>query len=262
MTAEVCAARILNAYVSRWGCPLSIHSDQGRTYESKVFKEMCRMLEVRKTRTSVRNPKGNGQSERFNRTLIRMVKAYLCGEQKNWDLHLGCLAGAYRASPHESTKLTPNLLTLGREVRLPAELIFGSVEAYQGDEITSYGEYVDTLRSRIQHAHEVARKHLDSAAKRSKEIYDTLVSVNRYKVGDLVWCLDESRKVGIMPKLEHDYDGPFLVIKKYSEWDFLLQVDRAGKEIGVSHNKLKSYEGDHPPSWAKRARRKVLKLSQ
>ena len=160
ITTEVCAARILNEYVSRWGCPLSIHSDQGRTYESKVFRELCRMLEVRKTRTSVRNPKGNGQSEPFNRTLIKMVKAYLCGEQRNLDLHLGCLAGAYRASPHEATKLTPNLLTLGREVRLPAELIFGSVEAYQGDEITSYGEYVDNLRTRIQHAHEIARRHL------------------------------------------------------------------------------------------------------
>ena len=94
MTAEVCAARIVNEYVSRWGCPLSIHSDQGRTYESKVFREICRMLDVRKTRTSVRNPKGNGHSERFNRTLIKMVKAYLYGEQRNWDLHLGCLAGA------------------------------------------------------------------------------------------------------------------------------------------------------------------------
>ena len=115
----------------------------------------------------VRNPKGNGQSERFNRTLIKMVKAYLCGEQRNWDPHLGCLAGAYRASPHEATKLTPNLLTSGREVRLPAELIFGSVEAYQGDEIISYGKYVDSLGTCIQHAHEIARRHLDSAAKRS-----------------------------------------------------------------------------------------------
>ena len=191
-----------------------------------------------------------------------MVRAYLCGEQRNWVLHLGCLAGAYRDSPHEVTKLTPNLLTLGREVRLTAELIFGSVEAYQGDEITSYVEYVDTLRTRIQHAHEIARRHLDSAAKSSKEIYDTKVSVNSYNVGDLVWCLDESRKVGVMPKLEHAYDGPFLVIKKHSEWDFLLQVDRAGKETGVSHDKLKPYEGEHPPPWIKKARRKVLKLSQ
>ena len=84
------------------------------------------MLEIRKTRTSVRNPKGNGQSERFSRPLLRMIRAYLCDEQDEWALHLGCLAGAYRATPHETTKMTPNLLTMGREVRLPAELLCGS----------------------------------------------------------------------------------------------------------------------------------------
>ena len=61
MTAEVCANKILNEFISRWGCPLSIHSDQGRTYESEIFRQLCRMLEIRKTRTSPRNPKGNGQ---------------------------------------------------------------------------------------------------------------------------------------------------------------------------------------------------------
>ena len=65
-----------------------------------------------------------------------------------------------------------------------------------------------------------------------------------------------------MPKLEHAYDGPFLVVKKYSEWDFLLQVDRTGKDTGVSHDKLKPYEGDKPPPWVKRARRRVLRESQ
>ena len=28
-------------YISRWDCPSYIHSDQGRTYESRVFKELC-----------------------------------------------------------------------------------------------------------------------------------------------------------------------------------------------------------------------------
>ena len=114
MTAEICATMLLNEVIPRWGCPLAIHSDQGRTYESKLFKELCRMLEVRKTRTSVRNPRGNGQAERFSRTLLRMIKAYLCGEQKEGDLHLGCLAGAYRATPNEAIKMTPNLLTMDR----------------------------------------------------------------------------------------------------------------------------------------------------
>lgn len=80
MTAEVCAVKLLNEVVTRWGCPLSIHSDQGRTFESRLFKELWSMLEIRKTMTSVRNPQGNGQVERFNRILLRMVKAYLCGE--------------------------------------------------------------------------------------------------------------------------------------------------------------------------------------
>jgi hypothetical protein len=39
-----------------------------------------------------------------------MIKSYLKGERTNWDQHLGCLAGAFRASPNQSTGLTPNLL--------------------------------------------------------------------------------------------------------------------------------------------------------
>ena len=257
MTAEICAQKILNEFISRWGCPLSVHSDQGRTYESQVFKQLCRMLEIRKTRTSPRHPQGNGQSERFNRTLLRMVKAYLCGEQRDWDLHLGCLAGAYRATPNESTKLSPNLLTIGREVRLPAELVFSSKNTCDGLDITSYGEYVDQLRQKMQYAHEVARKHLSCSAKRSKEIYDTKISVNQYQVGDVVWLLQEARHVGECQKLVRIYEGPYLVIRKYSDINFLLQLDGRGKTKPAHHNKLKPYEGDKAPRWVLKSKRQI-----
>ena len=91
--------------------------------------------------------------------------------------------------------MTPNLVTIGREVRLPGELVFRSTNSYNGEEITYYGEYVDELKSRLQHAHEVARKYISSAGKRSKECYDTKVAFHRYDVGDVVWCLMEVRKV-------------------------------------------------------------------
>jgi hypothetical protein len=52
-----------------------------------------------------------------------MIKAYIKDEQTDWDLYLGCLAVAYRATMQESTELTPNLLMLGREVRLPGQLM-------------------------------------------------------------------------------------------------------------------------------------------
>ena len=122
-------------------------------------------MEVRKTRTSVRNPKGNGQVENFNKILMRMIKAYLKGEQENWDLNLGCLAAAFRATPSASSKFTPNMLMLGREVRIPGEVRGGRVHDSETQPVRSYGEYVDWLRNRMQVAHDIAREHLEKAAK-------------------------------------------------------------------------------------------------
>ena len=42
-----------------------------------------------------------------------------------------------------------------------------------GEEITSYGEYVDGLRDCIQKAHDVARMYLGRNVVRVKESYDT-----------------------------------------------------------------------------------------
>lgn len=253
-TAEDCTMRILNEFVSRWGTPLAIHSDRGSAFESKIFKNLCRLLEVKKTRTSPRNPQGNGQTERFNKTLVKMVKAYLTGEQDEWDLHLGCIAGAYRSTPSETTKLTPNLLSIGREVRLPADLIFGHKNSI-AKPAPEYTDHVQDLKERMQYAHEIARQHLSHSTKRSKEIYDVKLSFHNYTVGDAVWCLHETRQVGVTPKLEKKFDGPFLIKVKRSDLNFVIQLDGRGQQRVVHHNKLKPYEGKCLPKWMEKARR-------
>ena len=106
-TAITCAEKILNEVIARYGCPYDLHSDQGRNYVSNIFVELCKLLDIRKTRSSPYNPRCNGQTERFNKTLVRMIKAYLKGQEKDWDRYLGCLAGAYRATVHvQVTHLT------------------------------------------------------------------------------------------------------------------------------------------------------------
>ena len=96
-----------------------------------------------------------------------MIKSYLCGEQTDWDLNLGCLAGAYRSTPNESTGLTPNLLMLGREIRLPLEVTLGTSQCVSNDILTPE-EFVHNSKGRLEKSHIVARKHLANNAQRRK----------------------------------------------------------------------------------------------
>ena len=77
LTAETVARKIVNEFISRFGNPLEFHTDQGRNYESNLFQEMCRLLEIHKTWTTPYHPSSNGSVERFN------ISAYdhcLCGQ--------------------------------------------------------------------------------------------------------------------------------------------------------------------------------------
>ena len=62
-TAETVARRLVYDFISRFGAPLDIHSDQGRTYmyESKLFEQVCKLHEIHKMRTSPYHPSSIGQ---------------------------------------------------------------------------------------------------------------------------------------------------------------------------------------------------------
>ena len=52
---EACtvAEILVREVVCRFGVPLLIHSDQGRNFEFVLFAEMCRLLSIKKTRTTL-----------------------------------------------------------------------------------------------------------------------------------------------------------------------------------------------------------------
>ena len=93
--------------------------------ESNLVKEISRLLGVVKTRTTPYHPQSDGMIERFNLTLLSMLKMASIEEERDWDLKLPCLMMAYHASVHETTKATPFSLIFGREVQLPIDVMFG-----------------------------------------------------------------------------------------------------------------------------------------
>lgn len=99
--AETVAEVIVNEFVTRFGVPLQLHSDQGRNFESAVFTGMCKLLGIDKTRTTALHPQSDGMVERFNRTLENQLAIFVEKHQRNWDELIPILLMAYRSTVHE-----------------------------------------------------------------------------------------------------------------------------------------------------------------
>jgi transposase InsO family protein len=93
----------VRAWIKRYGCPIEIHSDQDWQYESDVFKEMCQLLEINKTRTTPFHPRSNGMIERVNRTVNDMLSKYIKRHQKDWDDHPDFIVMAYNAANEDTS---------------------------------------------------------------------------------------------------------------------------------------------------------------
>ena len=252
-TAETCASVILNEVIARFGCPYDLLSDQGRNFESQIFRELCEILNIRKTRSSPRHPQCNGQAERFNRTILKMIRAFLKDEQCSWDENLGCLAAAYRATQNETTGFSPNMLMLGHEVRMPYEIGCNTPEDGLSDK---YCQYIETIQEKLKKAHDSTRNHLEKATSRSLDASDAEKVLHQYQPGDLVWYLSEVRYPGSCPKLQTVYEGPHMILHKYNDLDYLVLFGENGPRKVIHHDKLKKYKGDKELKWAKCALKK------
>ena len=245
--ARTVADKLVQEFITRFGCPRQIHTDQGRNFESKLFKGMCDLLDVDKTRTTPFHPQSDGLVERLNRTLENMLSLYVADNQLDWDQYLSCMMMAYRATPQGSSQCSPNMLMLGRETELPVDLMIGKPPC--SEEVTSKVEYVCKLREKLEDAHEYARYQLLQSARRQKKSYDHRVDENSLEVGEFVWLHNPNKKKGLSPKLQRRWVGPFLIVSKLGDCVYRIQKSQRTNPKVVHRNRITKYHGKEAHSW-------------
>ena len=82
--ASTIAKLLVDRLFCYFGMPLQILTDQGKNFESELFSEMCRCLDVEKIRTTIYKPSTNGVVERFHRTLNSMIGKIIRDNHRNW----------------------------------------------------------------------------------------------------------------------------------------------------------------------------------
>ena len=241
-TAVTCAEAFVKGWVLSLGAPLMMHSDQGREFESQLWSEMCSYLAICKTRTNPYRPQSDGQVERFNRTMVEMMKPLVNEEQDDWDEKCEFVMHAYNNSVNASTNCTPNLLVFGEDIIMPADLVFGVVGISPDVPCTIL--FVESLRERFKFAYETVRLHLQKSAKWQKVGYDTGLKSRIFRVGDMVMRFHEPLH---HIKLASNWDGPFIVVRIVSQTTVVIESS-IGRFYKSNVSRLRPWKGrDMPP---------------
>ena len=228
--AATVAEALVNVYVCRHGVPLSLHSDQGSNFESRLFSEMCTILGIQKTRTTPWHPQSNGLVENFNKTLARMISHFVSKNHRDWDAKVPLLLLSYRTAVHASTGYSPAELTYGRQLRLPLELQMELPPDVVVDSVTSFGS---NLRDHLDSVHQFARSNLQLSHSKIKGNYDKRGNVNVLAVGDQVWLHQTTPGKRLAKKFLYRWEGPYTVLTQINE--VLFEVQQSGRKSRIVH---------------------------
>ena len=211
------------------------------------MKAACDLLGIDKLRTSPYKP-STDQVERLHRTLNAILGKTVSLHQRDWDLRLSSAMAAYKVSRHDATGYSPNMLMLGRETRMPVDIIYETPDELAAP---SYDGYAGELQQRLVTAYEEVRRELRRTAERNKRYYDVTVKPHRYVAGDWVYYYNPRKRPGRQDKWERKFSGPYLIIATPSPVNVTIQQSVKAKPFTVHVDKVKTYTQDPPKSWLK-----------
>ena len=148
--AETVAEALVDIY-SCLGIPEEVLSDQGAQFISDCIKEVCKLLAVSQSTTTLHHPMCNCLVDKFH-GMLKKVLRILCNEQPNqWHRYINALLFAYRKVPQDSTHFAPFELMYGRTIRrcmnILRELWAKDIDEH---EVKSSYQYVLDLPERLE----------------------------------------------------------------------------------------------------------------
>ena len=183
---------VAQVFVEHWvypyGIPNKLLTDNGPQFESKLFAAICQFLGVKHSTTTAYHPQTNGQTERYNRTLVERLRHYVSDHQKSWDEYVQPLTYAYNIQVHRSTGTTPYSLVLSRHPPNPSIESFPTVVPTDSDESVSINEMKKRVLLRFAEAIKRADTRSTTQQAQYKRYFDRAAQVApAYEAGQYVF---------------------------------------------------------------------------
>ena len=219
--ASTVANALLDTWVTKYGCPVRIHSDQGKEFHNKIWHQLCDRLQISKTVTPAYNPNSN-LIERFHRTLNMIMRTHLAREDAGWARFLPMATFAFNTKVNSTTGMTPFEAWMGRPAKLPIDLVIPTPD----HKWANVDAYIQETLVRFQEMYAFMRKHTEATFQRNARLYTG--NANNFQIDDLVWVFSKRKIPGKPNKITDGWTGPYRVVSKPAE--VLLEVTPAGVE--------------------------------
>ena len=237
--AKTLAKAIVEHWIVRFGRPVSLHSDQGSNFMSKLFCSLCSELGVQRTSTTSYHPQGNAMIERTNRTIEECLSKYIGQYQHEWTNFLLLAMMAHRSSIHCVTRYCPAFVVLGFPLSLPIDCIYSTPQT------TIYAipsDYVFTMKQKRQETHQLMREYMDVKQERQKSYYDRSKYGPSYKVGEEALVFNPTVKKRETRIFTSFYRGPYIIVEIIIDLNFKVEDKKTRKAIKVHYDRMKKYK--------------------
>lgn len=235
ITAISVASALIDAWVTSYGPPDRVLSEQGRQFMSNFFIAVMKMLGTETVRTTPYHPQTNGPVERYNRTMAAQLRHYIADDTTRWDEVLPIITMAYNSQPHRSTGIAPFELVIPRRIPNlsvrslpPGTQLRKRRNTDDGSPLRRKREFMARLRRQLPAVVEALRK----TQQRYKRDFDANVgSRNKdIRVGDYVYTTNHHRA----SKLESRAVGPFVVLDADAS-TFVIDLDGEQERVSSDH---------------------------
>lgn len=210
-SGKTAAEKVFNDYILKFGFPHKIHHDQGREFENQFFFHLEKFCHISHSRTTPYHPAGNGQVERFNRTLLGMLKTLTAQEKMDWKAHLNKVVHAYNCTKNDTTGYAPFFLLFGRSPRLPVDLVFGFDEPKA---TVRHSVYVDKWQEGLQEAFKIARNNIKKSTDKAEKYYNKTKKCSVLHPGDRVLMRNFVQRGGPGKLRSHWEETVYVVLRR------------------------------------------------
>ena len=214
-TARTAAETLRNGYFGLFGVPAYLVSDQGKAFTGHIITHLCELYGVQKLRTSPYHAQTNGQVERMNQMIIRMIGKLEEDKKACWSQHLPELLLAYNATCSVVIGYSPYYLLFGRRSRIPVDYLFPTLHDLPHQ--TKMEVSVVAMQKRLKEVFALARCLTSEEAAKQCRYYDRKAGAVALQPGDVVMVCTNGF-VGKWKVKDRWEDGGFIVESQLEDW--------------------------------------------